>query len=359
VGWKQFVRQVEATARRHEREARATARRSERQVMARHRELIRQHGEFARQERHNSRAAAQMQKEIERQNAATEAEEYANYVAMLTSLHTDCTEPWNWHAVMASPPPAEPVRVNPAETAARAALQAHSPGFFDKMLGGAKQQRARLEEAVHRGIALDQQHHEAALDQHRMRLNQWSYQVQLAPGVLALQLEACRTALWYLGAFDELEGFGTRVSLDAVAQGAATFACVIEDQEIVPTDEVKLTAGGKLSTKEMAAGKYWALYQDHVAACALRIAREAYAVTPVERVIVNVKVNRLDPSTGHMVSPTVLAVHFTRGTLTRLNFAAIDPSESLKNFPHRMKFKKTAGFEPVEDMTSDEQWVTT
>jgi hypothetical protein len=60
-----------------------------------------------------------------------------------------------------------------------------------------------------------------------------------------------------------------------------------------------------------------------------------------------------------MVCPTILAVHFTRGTLARLNFAAIDPSESLKNFPHRMKFKKTTGFDPVDEMTSDEQWVTT
>jgi hypothetical protein len=60
-----------------------------------------------------------------------------------------------------------------------------------------------------------------------------------------------------------------------------------------------------------------------------------------------------------MVCPTVLAVHFTRGTLMRLNFAAIDPSESLKNFPHRMKFKKTSGFDPVDKITSDEQWVTT
>lgn len=300
-----------------------------------------------------------MQKELERQDAAAEAEEYTNYVAMLTSVHSDCSEPWDWRAVTASRPPVEPVRHNPAEAAARAALQSHSPGFLDKMFGGAKQQRAQLEQAVQNGIVLDQQHYEAAMNEYRTRLNHWNYQINLAPGVLSLNLEACRSALWYVGAFDELEGFGTRVTLDAIAQNAATFGCAIEDQEIVPTEEVKLTAGGKLSTKEMAAGKYWALYQDHLASCALRIAREAYAVLPIERVIANVRVARLDPSTGHMVSPTVLAVHFTRSTLARLNFAAIDPSDSLKNFPHRMKFKKTAGFDPVEEMTSDEQWVTT
>jgi hypothetical protein len=320
--------------------------------MAQHRELVRQYREYA-------RSAMQTQKELARQSAAAEAAEYANYVTMLTSVHTDCSEPWDWHAVTRSRPPAEPVRQNPAEAAARAGLEAHSPGFVDKMFGGAKQRRALLEEALQRGIALDQQHYEAAMNDYRTRLNQWNYQTGLAPGVLSLHPEACRSALWYVGAFDELEGFGSRVTLDAIAQDAATFRCVIEDQEIVPTEEVKLLADGKLSTREMAAGKYWALYQDHVASCAIRIAREAYAITPIERVIVNVNVARPDPSTGHLVRPAILAVHFIRGTLTRLNLAAIDPSDALKNFPHRMKFKKTTGFDPIEEMTPDEQWVTT
>lgn len=71
------------------------------------------------------------------------------------------------------------------------------------------------------------------------------------------------------------------------------------------------------------------------------------------------RVVRINSSTGHKEVPTILAVHFTRDALTRLNFAAIDPSDALKNFPHRMKFKKTTGFDPVDDMTADEQWITT
>jgi len=352
VGWKQFVRQMEAVARRHEREMRASVRRSERQAMGTHREIVRQRREQARD-------AAQIQKERARQSAAAEADEYASYVARLTSVHTDCSELWNWHAIAASPPPIAPVRQNAAETAARAALDAHSPGLIDKIFGAAKQQRMQLESALQRGIALDQQSHDAALRHYNTLFNQWRYQLELAPAVLSLHLGACRAALQYVGAFDDIEEFGTHVTLDTITSNATSFTCAIEDQEIVPSEEVKLSTSGKLLTKEIAAGRYWALYQDHVASCALRIAREAYAVIPIERVIVNVRIARLDPSTGHLVRPTILAVHFTRAALTRLNFAAIDPSESLKNFAHRMKFKKTSGFDPVENITSDEQWITT
>ncbi|MBI5161247.1 MAG: DUF4236 domain-containing protein, partial [Micrococcales bacterium] len=127
----------------------------------------------------------------------------------------------------------------------------------------------------------------------------------------------------------------------------------------VPKEELKLTAGGKVSNKDMPAGRYWALYQDHVCSCAMRMARETFAVLPVSRAIVNVRATRLDSSTGHPGSVTLLGVNFLRDVVGRLNLATIDPSDSMKNFPHRMKFKKTAGFEPVEPLTADEQWVAT
>jgi hypothetical protein len=359
VGWKQFIRQAEAAARRYERTARASARRSERQAMARHRENVRLHREHERAMVQQQKAWAQQQNELARQDAAKEAAEYENYISMLVSLHHDCTERWDWRAVAAAPPPAEPMKANPEEVAARAALANYVPGFFDKLLGGAQKHRAQLEQAVHQGIAIDHQRFEAAMNDHRMRIDQWRHLVTLASGVLAGDPDAFRAALGYVAAFEEIEGFGTLVTLDSVIHNAARFTCVIEDQEIVPSEEVKLTTAGKLSSNEMATGKYWALYQDHVASCAIRIAREAYAITPIERVIVNVKAARVNSRTGHLERPTVLAVHFSRDAFMRLNFTAIDPSDSLKNFPHKMKFKKTAGFEPVDDIEPDEQWVTT
>lgn len=36
--------------------------------------------------------------------------------------------------------------------------------------------------------------------------------------------------------------------------------------------------------------------------------------------------------------------------LTRLNFEHLDPSDALQNFPHKMKFKKTSGFENIGEV---------
>jgi hypothetical protein len=347
VGWKQFVRQAQVATRRPEGEPHVSAKRSERPAMARHRQLIRLH-------REHDQETVLPQATLALQAAALEAEEYANYVAMLVSVHVDCSEPWDWRAIATSQPPLEPAKRNPAETFVRAALPAFTPGLFGELLGGAARQHLLLEQAVQRGFAIDHQHHEAAMNEHRIRLTLWSYQVKLAPGVLRLDLEACRSALWYVGAFDELEGFGTRVTLDAVAGTTAAFTCRIEDPEIVPVEQIELTADGQQTRKELAPDTYWALYREHVASCAIRIAREALAITPIERVIVNVQVAPLDPRTGHREAPAVLAVQFARDELARLEVAALDPSNVVQRFPHRSKRRSTGGFDPVDGMTPDE-----
>jgi hypothetical protein len=43
-------------------------------------------------------------------------------------------------------------------------------------------------------------------------------------------------------------------------------------------------------------------------------------------------------------------VKIYRETLSRLNLDAIDCSDAMQNFEHRMKFLKTAGFQPVEKL---------
>ena len=175
---------------------------------------------------------------------------------------------------------------------------------------------------------------------------------------MARDLGAYRAALDLARPFEALRAFKSRVVVADLQSDVATIRCHIDDEEIVPREEMKLTASGKVSTKEMAAGKYWLLYQDHVCSAALRIARETFAVLPIQRVIVNIGASQLDTATGHPRDVVFLAANIEREAFGLINFAAIDPSDSFKNFGHRMKFKKTSGFDAVDPITHDEQWVS-
>lgn len=292
-------------------------------------------------------------------SAANEVAQFERYLQALVSTHKDCGPLWMWGALATATPPPAPVRRNGREMAAMAAAQAYNPGFFDRMLGGAQQKALALQQDLERARLEDQREYDEALIQHRAVCGVWDHRRQLAAGILARDPNAYRAALQHASPFGELEAIGIRVAVAEAEQDAVALRCEIVNDECVPSEELKLTASGKKSSKAMASGRYWTLYQDWVCSSAIRAAREALAVLPIPRVVVNAGRVQANTMTGHPASVTFLAVQFLRATLDRLNLDAIDPSDSMRNFPFRMKLRKTEGFEPVMAMTLDERWVST
>lgn len=318
MGWKQFVRA-----------ANAAARRSERAALQRHRELQREHERQA--------------KVSAREAAAAEVRRFENYLSLLVTLHADCGEPWDWEKIAATQAPravAPPAVGQTHEALARAALEAYRPGFFDRLFGGEKKARAALEEAVRAAALADAREYEASVAAYREAVSRWEIMVNLSSGVRRHVLQACRIALDHAGAFEELKAFKTQVTLESISASAATLRCQLEDDELVPKEELKLLASGQVSVKEMPQGRYWALYQDHVCSCALRVAREAFAVLPVPSAIVNVCADRLDPSRGHVGPMLLLSVRIARADLAGLKLDAIDPSAAVQRLVHHSGFRK-------------------
>ena len=93
---------------------------------------------------------------------------------------------------------------------------------------------------------------------------------------------------------------------------------------------------------------------DFVCGVALRAGRELFAFLPVQTVLVNIQANLLNTRTGHQGLETILSVAMSRTVFSQLNFNRLDPSDAMENFPHRMDFKKTAGFAPVEPFGYEE-----
>lgn len=93
---------------------------------------------------------------------------------------------------------------------------------------------------------------------------------------------------------------------------------------------------------------YLDILQDYVCSCAIRIARDMFAILPFNLVIVNAMDQQLNTATGQLEVVTILSVKFEKSALSSLNFNAIDCSDSMINFEHNMDFKKNKGFMAVE-----------
>ncbi|WP_205068210.1 hypothetical protein [Bacillus mesophilum] len=111
-----------------------------------------------------------------------------------------------------------------------------------------------------------------------------------------------------------------------------------------------MTKTGKLSEKDMPQTMYLDIFQDYVCSCAIRIARDMFAILPFKSVVVNAMDEQLNTATGKIEAAVILSVKFDKDVLNTLHFEAIDCSDSMSNFVHNMDFKKTKGFKPVEKL---------
>lgn len=348
MSWRSFAREVQRAQRR-----------AEQREKAYQRAAARDHREREREWKASQKAAAAREKEFAKLAAANEVAQYEAYVDSLQGLHRQFSSRWDWGALANEPPPPEPARASTNEDRARAALESYTPGFFDKLFGKDKKERARREALIPYWRQEDDKAYHIAIAQWREDVASWQKYRDVGQRILQRDQAVYSEALELTGAFDEVAQYGTVVKSGEARPDAILLTAEITDDEIVPTEVLKQLASGKLSTKAMPKGQYWELYQDHVCSCALRLGCEVFAALPVERAIINIGKSEVSSVTGHPELVTFLAVHFTRTQLEAIKLEAIDPSDSMGNFPNRMTFRKTKGFEPVDAITFDDQFVTT
>lgn len=148
--------------------------------------------------------------------------------------------------------------------------------------------------------------------------------------------------------FDDLLEFGSNFQVGTDSPDLLEIEFGVKSDDVVPKIEMSLKANGEISEKELSKTAYFDLMQDYVASTTIRIARDAFALLPVDTVIVHAVDNILNTATGFEEELTLLSVKFTRDKLMSLNLAMVDPSDALSQFECNMKFKKTQGFEQVD-----------
>jgi hypothetical protein len=129
---------------------------------------------------------------------------------------------------------------------------------------------------------------------------------------------------------------------------------VVKGADVIPTETKILTASGKVSVKTMPPSRFHEVYQDYVCSCMLRVAREVFALLPVDTVLLTAATAVFDPSTGHTAERPVLSVVLRRETFAQLDFERLDPSDAIDRFQHRGDFKasrKTGAFQPITPLT--------
>lgn len=313
-------------------------------------------------QRRNEREEKKRQKELERrlkeqtkisalEQARLEVEAYENALEVLLSVHKEQNTPMDWRRFASMLPPHEPPRLARHELTA---LLKHA-------VAAAFQTAEEGDTGVESARSEDELEHEAARAEYEKEFAQWDRLHSLALRVLAGEPRAYTQAVSEFPNLAEISNLGSAIHM--TVHDAKLVECVLKvnGRDSIPSETKSLTAAGKVAVKAMPKARFHEIYQDYVCGCLLRLAREMFALLPIETLLLTATVDGIDSRTGHAAELPVLSMVAPRAVIERLQFEKLDPSDALENFQHRgdvMASRKSDAFVRVVPLTPDEIAVT-
>lgn len=129
-----------------------------------------------------------------------------------------------------------------------------------------------------------------------------------------------------LNPFDDLIRYGSE------------FECGTDDPRMIEIHFEVNSSSVLKDAKELPKQDYNELLQDYVCGCAIRVARDMFALLPLRHILINASdKNKL-----------ILSVDFKKRAFLNLDFENLDASDIVEQFENRMNFDSQNGFSAVE-----------
>jgi hypothetical protein len=306
-------------------------------------DCARREREARRQAREFERLTKERAKMDERARARHEVAAHDNQIELLVSLHKECGEEWDWLRVAATLPPIKP-----------AASAIHEARFQQAWLIRPATEQAGFEAELATAKENDRVADRAAQQRYVRAMQEWQKKLSLAVRIPTGDLTAYQEALQEFSPLAELEELGAE--MEFTMHSASLFECclTVKDSSVIPPEAKSLTSTGKLSVKDMPRARFHEIYQDYVCSAILRVARELFAILPIEHAIVTAVGEVLDTATGKTADKPVLSMVVSRVELKELQWEFLDPSDAISKMTHKGDFKasrKSGAFQAITALT--------
>ena len=302
--------------------------------------------EAIRRQRALLRQIRDKEKADEKEKAFLAWQSHLAEVDVLLSIHREAPDQIDWLKLASTLPPASPARFPTQELSV---LRIHAVRV---------QLNEKLREAdLSKAKASDALSFADAQKLHREALEEWQSTVALARRILMKDFALYSDALVRFSTLQELADFGAELEFTMHTADAVECVLSMKGTQVVPAEVKSLTSTGKLSVKPMPRQRFQEIYQDYLCGGVLRVAQEAFAVLPIQRILVTVTT----PTNGGNSIP-VLSVAIDRPSLNVINFERADASDTLDLFNPRDDFKvsrKTGAFQAIQPFTFAEIAPTT
>ncbi|WP_419767138.1 hypothetical protein [Arcobacter sp.] len=309
--------------------------------------------ESKRKQRELEKRHKNKQKIEELEQAKYDVEVYENYIEQIQSLHKEGSEKINWIALKNEQAPQEPKLIYTKQQEAESIFNNFKPNFFHKIFNRVEKKKQSLLKEIEKSKILDEQNYEQKKLTYKKEYTDWKEQIELATKVLNNEEKAFLDVIQELNPFEEINNLGTKLDFK-LDKRYLYIDLNVHSQDIIPNESKYLLKSGKLSSKNLTKSLYHEIYQDYVCSAILRVAREVFALLPIDSVIITAEDELLNKSTGHKELLPIVSALISKEIFEDLNLNLIDTSDSMTNFIHNMDFKKTTGFKPVNKINLEE-----
>jgi len=276
--------------------------------------------------------------------------EYDEYVNSIISLHKSSSEALNWEYLVAAPEPKLPLRKADNQLIAESACRSFKPSLIDKLLGQGKQKHKVLVARSQEAKQQDDLIYNCTLKEFKTDLVDWTKIQAVSQGVISRDPFSYEEAIEFFNPFFHVTVLGVLLNYKVMGD-AIVVSMKMDAKEIVPDFVPNKVPSGKAKLANMQDAEFHILFYSFLCSCALRIARETFALLPVEHLILNVFERNSSVKEDGEGGRAILSVKFTPGQINGLDFSSEDCAALLKSFPHYLSFSASAGFEEVEPMT--------
>ena len=278
-----------------------------------------------------------------------EVSAHEEFISSISSIHKKDIAMLDWERIKSTPPPIKPEYKNYNEINALLKLNNYTPTFFDKLFKLTNRKKKKLMKKVEEAREIDKNNYEKELQEYNNKYQEWKQMNEIANNVLNGNTNTYYEVVKKFSSIESLIGKNLirKYNINVIRKDFVECS-VFTNLNIVPNIEKRLLVRGEISQKQMSKTKYYKLCSDYICGCALRVAKELLAVLPLKAVLININNQMLNLKNGLTEDMTLLSVLIPRETIFAINLLKVDPSIAMENFIHKIKFKKTKGFQPVE-----------
>lgn len=154
----------------------------------------------------------------------------------------------------------------------------------------------------------------------------WRYYHSVSAAVLSGDIDTFLQVIYEVNPLEDLMDYGSEFSFGT------------DDPRCMHVEFTVNTAALQGARASLRIGEYHELLKDFVCSIAIRIARDIFALLPVQQCIVH----------AQLQDETVLSVCFDRAEMEKIRFGFIDPSDTMARFRHNMNIGPSGAFSPVD-----------